>query len=79
MTMKIREIGIFEAKTCLSEILEQVEKGVRFIITKRRHPIAELRTIKEEKQPLERGCAANPGYRMSPDFNEPLEDFREYP
>jgi prevent-host-death family protein len=76
--MKTREIGIFEAKTHLSEILEEVEKGARFIITKRHHAIAELRPIEDEKRPLERGCAANPSYRMSPDFDEPLEDFREY-
>jgi antitoxin (DNA-binding transcriptional repressor) of toxin-antitoxin stability system len=76
--MKAREVGIFEAKTHLSEILQEVEKGARFIITKRRHAIAELRPIEQEKQPLVRGCAANPGYRMSPDFDEPLDDLREY-
>lgn len=76
--MKTREIGVFEAKTHLSEILQEVEKGVRFIITKRRHAIAELRPIEERKQPLERGCAANPGYRMSRDFDELLDDFRDY-
>ncbi len=76
--METREIGVFETKTRLSEILQEVEKGVRFIITRRHRAIAELRPIEEERRPLERGCAANPGYRMSPDFDEPLEDLGEY-
>jgi antitoxin (DNA-binding transcriptional repressor) of toxin-antitoxin stability system len=76
--METREIGVFETKTRLSEILQEVERGVRFIITRRHHAIAELRPLEEEKRPLERGCAANPGYRMSPGFDEPLEDLRAY-
>jgi antitoxin (DNA-binding transcriptional repressor) of toxin-antitoxin stability system len=76
--METREIGVFETKTRLSEILQEVERGVRFIITRRHHAIAELRPLEEEKRPLERGCAANPGYRISPDFDEPLEDLRAY-
>ena len=76
--MPTREIGVFETKTRLSEILQEVEKGVRFIITRRHHAIAELRPIEENRHRLERGCAANPGYRMSPDFDESLEDLREY-
>lgn len=76
--METREIGVFETKTRLSEILEEVEKGVRFIITRRHHAIAELRPIEAERRPLERGCAANPDYRMSPDFDEPLDDLRDY-
>jgi prevent-host-death family protein len=76
--METREVGIFEAKTRLSEILQEVEKGVRFVITRRHHPIAELRPIEEQKRPLERGCAANAGYRMASDFDEPLADLRDY-
>jgi prevent-host-death family protein len=76
--METREIGVFEAKTRLSEILQEVEKGVRFIITRRHQPIAELRPIEEDKRPLERGCAANAGYRMAPDFDALLDDLRDY-
>ena len=76
--MKRRELGIFETKTHLSEIIQEVEKGIRFIITKRGRAVAELRPIEPEKLPLEKGCAANPRYRMSADFNEPLEDLGDY-
>lgn len=76
--MATTEVGIFETKTHLSEIIRKVGAGERFIITKRGEPVAELRPIRPEKKPLERGCAANPDYRMAPDFDEPLEDLQEY-
>lgn len=36
------EIGAFEAKTRLSQLLKRVEAGERFVITRHSHPVAEL-------------------------------------
>jgi len=36
------EIGAYEAKTHLSKLLERVQKGERFLITKHGRPVAEL-------------------------------------
>ena len=36
------EIGAYEAKTHLPKLLERVEKGERFIITRHGRPVAEL-------------------------------------
>ena len=36
------EVGAFEAKTHLPKLLERVQKGERFVITKHGHPVAEL-------------------------------------
>ena len=36
------EIGAYEAKTHLPRLLERVQQGERFVITKHGHPIAEL-------------------------------------
>ena len=36
------EIGAYEAKTHLPRLLEQVQKGERFVITKHGVPVAEL-------------------------------------
>jgi len=41
------ELGAYEAKTHLSKLLERVQKGERFVITKHGHPIAELIPIGE--------------------------------
>lgn len=36
------EIGAYEAKTHLPELLERIQKGERFTITKHGRPVAEL-------------------------------------
>ena len=36
------EVGAFEAKTNLSQLLKRVEAGERFVITKHSRPVAEL-------------------------------------
>ncbi len=36
------EVGVFEAKTHLPKLLERVQKGERFVITKHGNPVAEL-------------------------------------
>jgi prevent-host-death family protein len=39
------ELGAYEAKTHLPQLLERVQKGERFIITKHGRPVAELRPV----------------------------------
>ncbi len=72
------KLGIFETKTRLSEIVQRVERGERFLITRRGRVVAELRPISGQKLALSRGCAAHPDYRMAPDFDEPLSDWKDY-
>lgn len=36
------EVGAYEAKTHLGQLLERVEKGERFVITRHGRPVAEL-------------------------------------
>lgn len=76
--MKEDEIGLFETKTHLSEIIDKVLQGRTFIITKRGKHVAELRPIPQQRRPLERGCAKNENYWMAPDFEDTPEDFSEY-
>ena len=76
--MKPDEIGLFETKTHLSEIIEKVQKGRTFVITKRGKRVAELRPIARERQPLELGCLKNEEYWMAPDFDETPKDFDDY-
>jgi prevent-host-death family protein len=71
------EIGAFEAKTRLSELLEQVSRGRTYRITRRGKPIAELRPIATaETRPVfgaDRGRIA-----MSDDFDAPIGDMKAY-
>jgi prevent-host-death family protein len=43
-------IGTFDAKTHLSEMLDEVQKGMDYIITKRGVPIAKLVPFSENKK-----------------------------
>ncbi|MCL2212122.1 MAG: type II toxin-antitoxin system prevent-host-death family antitoxin [Treponema sp.] len=47
--MLTQQIGAFEAKTHFSQILEQVERGDDFIVTKRGKPVAKITPIEQEK------------------------------
>ena len=75
--MEVTDIGAFEAKTRLSELLEQVSKGRVFRITRRGTPVAELRPVSAPgKRPTfgsDRGRVV-----MSRDFEAPLPDFDPY-
>ena len=48
--MLSQEIGAFEAKTHFSRILEKVENGDDFIITKRGKPVAKIIPFTQEKE-----------------------------
>jgi len=75
--MDIEDIGAFEAKTRLSELLERVAKGHHYRITKRGKPVAELRPI---EAPRERPVFGRDKGRIkiSADFDAPLDDFKRY-
>ena len=75
--MKINEIGVFEAKTHLSDILRRVQSGERFYITRRGERLAELRPAEPARKPLQKGCACNDGYFMAPDFDAPLPEMED--
>jgi len=47
--MSNQQIGIFEAKTHLSQIINKVENGANFIISKRGKPVAKIVPVEQEK------------------------------
>lgn len=74
--MKAKKIGAFQAKTHLSALLERVERGQVFVITKRGRPVAELRPATPSPS-LRFGMDAD-RIKLSDDFDAPLPDFRDY-
>ena len=48
--MLSEKIGIFEAKTHLSQILDKVENGADFVVTKRGKPVAKIIPFKQEPE-----------------------------
>lgn len=74
--MKPKQIGVFEAKTRLSELLDHVTQGQVYLISKRGQPVAELRPVAQPGA-LSFGCDAG-RIRMREDFDVPVPDLEEY-
>ena len=75
--MEIIDIGAFEAKTRLSELLEEVSRGRVFRITRRGKPVAELRPVTTTRKRPAFGSDPTAA-RMGPDFDAPLAEFDPY-
>jgi prevent-host-death family protein len=77
--VQVRQISVSQAKRRWSWLLAEVARGRVFHITRRGKPMAELIPILEpEKTKRELGFAKGIITYMAPDFDAPLEDFREY-
>ena len=74
--MRPKEIGAFEAKTRLSELLERVDRGQVYVITKRGRPVAELRPV-PGRTGLRFGTDEG-RISISDDFDAPLPEMQEY-
>lgn len=75
----IKEVGAFEAKTHLSRLLDEVAAGDTVYITKHGKRVAELRPpARPARKKAKFGCAKGPGFYMAPDFDAPLDEFKEY-
>jgi len=75
--MDIEEIGAFAAKTRLSQLLERVQRGHVYRITRRGRPVAELRPVGVGPgRPVfgrDRGRVM-----MRKDFDAPLPEMKKY-
>jgi prevent-host-death family protein len=71
-----KQVNVYEAKTQLSKLLEQVEAGEEIVIARHGRPVARL--VPLQRTPVHRLPGAWKGkVWMSPDFDEPdpeLED-----
>lgn len=68
------KLDISEAKSDLLKLLDLAIQGEEVVITQNDNPIAKISPI---KRPLKRGSAKGKVW-ISDDFDQPLEDFREY-
>jgi prevent-host-death family protein len=77
--MKAKQVGVFEAKSQLSKLIDEVlQTGSPILLTKHGKPVVQLAPLPSQALPRVRGCAASPGFYMAEDFDAPLEDFAEY-
>jgi prevent-host-death family protein len=71
-------VTLEDAKAHLDKLIEQLQPGEAIIITRDQKPIARLTGAEETPRPMRRlGTLKGSVLSMAPDFDAPLEDFRE--
>lgn len=73
-------VSVNEAKAKLSELIHKLKPGDELIITDQNVPIARLVPVVSppQRQPRRPGTLRGTVLYMAPDFDAPLEDFKEY-
>ncbi len=72
-------LTIVEAQAKLSELIHALTPGEEVIIMENNQPIARLLPAKMlQRQPRRSGTLRGTVLYMAPDFNAPLDDFKEY-
>jgi prevent-host-death family protein len=73
-------ISIEEAQANLPDLIHRLSSGDEVVITENNHPVARLVPTVTEPLPQSRepGFLRGSVLYMSPDFDAPLEDFRDY-
>jgi prevent-host-death family protein len=74
--MAIKEVGAFEAKTHLSELLTRVGEGEAYYITRRGRRVAELRPSSSVHRPRF-GCDKG-RVILDSDFDAPIPELEKY-
>ena len=71
-------VTIQEAQAGLSDLIHKLVPGEEVVITENDQPVAKLARTELKKQwPCKAGSAKGKIW-MAPDFDAPLEDFKEY-
>ena len=74
--MKI--VSIHKAKTHFSQLIQRVLSGEEIIISRGKEPVVKLVAIPEARKNRRLGGAKGIVKSISPNFDEPLEEFEEY-
>ena len=73
----MQTVDVKQATQHLSELINLTIKGADIVITKRGQPVVRLVAVKKDKKYRKFGSAKGL-IKIADDFDEPLEDFREY-
>jgi antitoxin (DNA-binding transcriptional repressor) of toxin-antitoxin stability system len=76
--MDTLQVNIHEAKTQLSKLIQAAVNGKQVIIARGNKPIVRLEVLPEARSHRTIGNAKGLIVFMAEDFDEPLDDFKEY-
>jgi len=74
----VATISLDELKSNLSEVISGLKPGEQLVIVQDGEPVATLTRNPPGEWPCKAGSAKNTQHWMAPDFDAPLDDFREY-
>jgi antitoxin (DNA-binding transcriptional repressor) of toxin-antitoxin stability system len=71
-------VTLEEAQARLPELIGQLQPGEEIAIVDRGQPLAHLKKAGRTSWPCKAGSYRKAEFWMAPDFDAPLEDFKEY-
>jgi antitoxin (DNA-binding transcriptional repressor) of toxin-antitoxin stability system len=72
-------VSLHEAQAKLPELIHQLHPGEELLITENDRPIARLLAAESpQRKPRRPGTLRGTVVYMAPDFDAPLDDFKEY-
>jgi antitoxin (DNA-binding transcriptional repressor) of toxin-antitoxin stability system len=76
--MDTLQVNIHEAKTQLSKLIQAAVNGKQVIIARGNKPVVRLEVLPEARSERKIGNAKGLILSMADDFDEPLDDFKDY-
>ena len=74
----MHELPLDEAAKNFAAVIKQVISGEEIVLTDRESPVAKIVSFHPAKVPARRFGCLKGLVRIGDDFDEPLEDFKEY-
>lgn len=71
-------VTLEETHAKLPELLDQLQPGEELTITAAGQPVAQVKKAERTSWPCQAGTAKGRTFWMAPDFDAPLDDFRQY-
>lgn len=71
-------VTLEEAQARLPELLKRLQPGEEMTITDQGRPLAQLKKSERTSWPCKAGSYRKTEFWMAPDFDAPLDDFKEY-
>jgi prevent-host-death family protein len=71
-------VNIHEAKTHFSKLVRRAEEGEEIVVRRGQEPVAQIGPLKRKRGGVTGRGSMKGEIRISPDFDEPLEEFAEY-
>ena len=71
-------VTLEEAQKTLPELLTRLRPGEEITITHQGQPLAQVKKVERTSWPCKAGSYRKADFWMAPDFDAPLDEFKEY-